>query len=520
MNSEVSIHLISQFKEIFVSDGECYYGQYIPEKIDTEKNKEIGKYYTNKGAVTEQHIKEHLEGRVGLGIVPITYDNKSRFGVIDIDDYDTNHLDFILDMIFTYNIPLFPFRSKSGGLHIYLFFKQELPSKYVRDIMLQFARLFGLHKKTEIFPKQVTIENKAGSWINLPYYNTDQRYLYNSDKGPYSILEAFDLILNSKTTKSDIELFFDNLPLNDAPPCLQTLYFQKDITFRNNYMFNMAVYHKSKFGDEFEDHLVTINGRLQDPIGIEELVRTIITSHKKKNYSYKCNEQPICDFCSKSECKKKKYGIGSGLISELSFEELIQYMSDPPHYGWKINSKELKFFNESDIINQTTFREMCFRELHILPVRLSDIKWTEVINTATNNMQIKEINPEDDISPGQMLKDYMVEFFEHRAIAKNKEQITMDKIFKDEDKKYYVFKPKNLLAFLIYQKQFRYFGQTEIQDRLRKMGAEPTKYYVNQDIGSIRVWTLPYTALEKYKHKIITYTEEFKLEDLYDEKKF
>jgi hypothetical protein len=50
----------------------------------------------------------------------------------------------------------------------------------------------------------------------------------------------------------------------------------------------------------------------------------------------------------------------------------------------------------------------------------------------------------------------------------------------------------------VHQKQFRHYGQTEIQDRLRALGGNPQKYYIDKETSSTRVWTLPYTALDKF----------------------
>jgi hypothetical protein len=216
--------------------------------------------------------------------------------------------------------------------------------------------------------------------------------------------------------------------------------------------------------------------------------------------------------CNKIECKKRKYGIGGIEISELSYEDFIQYNTDPPYYEWIVNDTSLKFYNEQDIITQTKFRELCFRELHILPVKLKEINWTMIINTALNNIIIKDINEEDDISPGALFKEYLIEFLEDRAHAMTKPQILFDRVYKDDAISSYVFKAKNLIVFLIHQKQFRFYGQTEIQDRLKQLGGMPKKYYIDKDNGAIRVWVLPFTALTKFvddEPKIADYEIDF-----------
>ena len=48
-----------------------------------------------------------------------------KFGTIDIDskDYKDFSIKKYLDIIKEYDLPLIPVKSKSGGLHLYLFLK-------------------------------------------------------------------------------------------------------------------------------------------------------------------------------------------------------------------------------------------------------------------------------------------------------------------------------------------------------------------------------------------------------------
>jgi len=51
-----------------------------------------------------------------------------------------------------------PCRSKSGGLHLYLFFLEALPAELVDAKLKQFVTWLGLSKETERFPKQTHLE--------------------------------------------------------------------------------------------------------------------------------------------------------------------------------------------------------------------------------------------------------------------------------------------------------------------------------------------------------------------------
>ncbi len=498
----ISLLTLNDFASIFVGNANVRgVNETSEEKEENGKRKSTN--YTKTEKVTEAHYQDHLEGKIGLGIVPIRADNTCSFSVIDIDVYYKEHL-HVLSFIKKTNLPLIPFRSKSGGLHLYVFWEKPIKAKDAVEIMSTIRRTMLLDKKTEIFPKQTFIKSdSAGNWINLPYYHAEQteRYMMDENGRPLSVDEALYSIRDRMQTKTNIESIISNLPLSDAPPCLQAIYLSGETSNRNLYLFSLARYFKTKVGDDFEFAVVEANNLLTKPIPIDELQKTVIATHKKKEYSYKCKDEPICSICDKEECKKRKYGIGGDEVSELSFGDFIQYASDPPYYEWMINEKALKFWSESDIIGQNAFRNLCFRHLAILPGRLAEPAWTKIINSALQNMIVKAVEQEMDISSGSLFVSYIAEFLTSRAMAMTKEQILADRVYRDEEKSAYVFKPKQFLVFLIQQKQFRYYGISEIQDRLKAMGASPARYYINQENTSARVWIFPIEAIDTFVEK-------------------
>jgi len=489
---------LQDFQSIFSGNQEAY-GVHIYSSKKTKGKKEEGENYTKVQPVTEQQYQEHLNGKTGLGLIPIRNDNTCKFAILDIDTYDQEIISSHLDFIYEYDVPVIPFKSKSGGLHVYLFLEVPVAANAVKNYMSQIATLLGLTDKTEIFPKQATlIAGQVGNWINLPYYNLNKSCALNRDGTDIIFEQAIIYIKDHTQTEQSLLQYFENLPLADGPCCLQHIYLKKETNFRNEYLFSLTCYYKAKYGDDFEFKISEANNHLTEPISIGELQKTIITTHKKKDYTYKCGTDPILSFCNKVLCKTKQYGVGGQEISNLDFEEFIQYTSDPPYYEWIINNKSLRFFSELEIIQQQRFRALCFRDLHLLPNRIKDSVWTRIINQALENITIKQINSEEDISPGTLFKEHLVEFLEKRAPAKSRQQILVDRVYKDRELNQYVFKAQNLVTFLISQKQFRFYGTTEIQVKLKELGGAPKKFYIDKHAKSTRVWILPFTALEKF----------------------
>jgi len=494
--------LLEKFKYIFYGNKNGY-GQHAPEKgLVKEGEKVNGKSWTEKKILEISQYEKHLRGETGLGLVPIDNNGLVKWIAIDIDNYNPRYTTSILQKIFNNNLPFHPFRSKSGGLHLYMFFKELIAFKSIKENIDDFLPVLGLKSNIEIFPKQQKLkEDQIGNWINLPYFgnaNTVQ-YLFDKNMRPLELDAALTTIENSLLDKETFLFHIEKLSFNDAPPCLQTIYYNGDCEMRNEFLFGCATYFKTKFKDDFEEEINKLNKEMNRPLEQKELDHTVINSHKKKDYSYKCSQLPCSDFCNKDLCVTRKYGIGQEDTAGLKFEDFIQYGSDPPYYEWTINGKILMFNEEAEIIAQNKFRELCLRYLHILPQKLREKSWTNIINRALKNVIVKEVNIEDDISMGSIFLNHLYEFFENRIHAENITQILIKRVFKDELKETYVFKSKDLLEYLYDQANFKGFKISEIHSRLKRMGAITERLYIDKNNQGIRVWRLGFKAISSLK---------------------
>ena len=162
---------MNKFKNIF-NGLTIAYGQYQPGERG-ENGKQKGKAFIVRGTVTDELWKNHLEGKgAALGIIPITEDNDCRWGCIDIDEYNFDHSKLI-QSIRTSNLPLIVCRSKSGGAHVFLFTKENIPASLMQSKLKEMAIILG-YEGSEIFPKQTEIlvdRGDTGNFLNLPYYN-------------------------------------------------------------------------------------------------------------------------------------------------------------------------------------------------------------------------------------------------------------------------------------------------------------------------------------------------------------
>ena len=115
--------------KIFEGNSDLFITTSSTGEVD-ERGKVQVKTITIHEPVTSKLWKDHLEGKQRIGIKP-EKDDKCRWGCIDVDPH--NYKDYnqkkIVDIIKEFQLPLIPARSKSGGLHLFLFLDDWYPIK-------------------------------------------------------------------------------------------------------------------------------------------------------------------------------------------------------------------------------------------------------------------------------------------------------------------------------------------------------------------------------------------------------
>jgi len=282
---------------------------------------------------------------------------------------------------------------------------------------------------------------------------------------PMDIEQALIAIKEDKVrSHAEYITFFENLAHTEAPPCLQSLYYLNDIAeSRNSYLFSFGVYLFKQNEDTFQHELYKVNQRMPDPLPDDELENTVLKSIRTKSYGYKCKESPLVDFCSTVECKKREWGVGDGgYVSNLDFGPIKQVALDPPEYYWEINTKQVRFKDEDEILNQAKFRTICMRSLLVAPYKLKDGEWTKIINSALADITVEEATA-GEMSPKGRLLSYFAEFVLDRPFAKERWQVKSAKVFHDAHKKVYLFRGQDFAEFTHINKGFKDYSEKDIR---------------------------------------------------------
>lgn len=457
------------YRELF-SGGTSAYGVsiYTGEKDDSGKYK--CNSYTESGAPGPDKYQDHLNGVKGLGIRPMRDDGQVTFATIDLDVYDKD-LTETVKLLYSHNLPLNCFRSKSGGLHIYVFFEAPVLSKDATNLLTEVVGVFNLKSRSgdiEIFPKNDT------SWINLPFFNAakSNQVLYLPDGSTLTHLpDVLEKLKNSKTTIDKFQGALDRLPLADAPPCLQTLLITKAVGEgqRNELFFNMGVYLRSKHGeDDFSPYMSQANYQhLDNPLSDGE-IKALVQSHRKKSYAYKCKEAPICAVCRKGQCYRREHGVRAAGIPDIDYGQLVKYIEDPVRWEWNVGGQIMHFTDAKQLINPTEFRAKCVDQLDILPKEFKKEEWNTVVRTALAGIEQVD-NSGEDLNEGGLFRAHFEKYIQDRPEAREKSHIKQGKIYIDDE--YYYFDNIHLYEYLN-TRGMRDLTTQKMRQRLEKMGVK------------------------------------------------
>ena len=439
----------------------------------------------------------HLAGKQGVGIIPIREDNCCYFGALDIDDRTVNHID-LEDAC--KNLPVVVCRSKSGGAHVYVFFTEPVPAIIVQEKLNEWAAALGVGG-CEVFPKQIkrASDKDIGNWINMPYFGGDDtdRMAY---KGGVKIgmAEFIAYAHSRRITPQQLASIVLNIKedlFSDGPPCLQHLVtkgFPEGT--RNQGLYAVAVYYKKRNPDTCEADVMSFNTKyMQPPLSLSE-VQTIVKSVNRKDYAYKCKEQPLCNHCNKKACLGRKFGIGNGGGHDggarVQIGNITKIDTEPPIWIIDIEGERVEVDTDT-LQQQRKFQTVCMERIHKCPPTINATRWSGILNELLKNVEIIPA-PEDAGVRGQFY-EILDQFLTERPISTVREELIVGRCYHDHDSKQVWFRSRDLIVYLE-SKRFK-ATESKIWSYLRKKGAGNDRVRAGAKLVSI--WTLPESLLPK-----------------------
>lgn len=136
------------------------------------KGKVSAKVATVEGALTPELAAAHLAGEASIGVAPVKADSTCSWGVLDVDWYDMPE-DEVRALAGRLRTRAAAFRTKSRGLHIYVFMSEPIPAREMHDYLVVLRKRLPkkAREKTELFPKEtqvVVTQDSEPTAVNLP----------------------------------------------------------------------------------------------------------------------------------------------------------------------------------------------------------------------------------------------------------------------------------------------------------------------------------------------------------------
>ncbi len=352
--------------KLFQGDNTCYLKSSLTGE-DDERGKKGAQYQTVHESLTPTHWKHHLAGKTRIGIRPEIGD-ECLWGCIDVDP--NNYKDYsekkYVEIITRYGLPFVPVASKSGGLHIFVFFtelaKVDKVSKKLNEINEQYFL------SNEVFPM-----NKA---VNMPYFNSDRtmEYAFDENNTPLMVGGFLDIAEKKKVNPNDffkfqVQDYEAESEWSHYPPCVQKLIQEGwSGNNRNNYLFNVLVLEMKKNSTLAVKNLEEIGLARNSEIFSTPLPRNEVSSLcksvHKQGYEFQCPPkhaefQPICN---KELCKNRRLGIGEAIPEIIDAFGNITYIQDTKNVWYEFDFKgQHVMVTPEDMKDEKSFRVKLLR---------------------------------------------------------------------------------------------------------------------------------------------------------------
>jgi hypothetical protein len=434
--------MIERFKNIFEGLDRAH-GVTIVGESNGNGQKVKGKSFVKREPVTDELWQNHLNGTENLGIIPINDDNECKWGCIDIDSYAEFDHKKLISQIANLKLPLMVCRSKSGGAHVFLFTKEYVSASLMQDKLNEIRSVLG-YGGSEVFPKQRELKSKddTGNFLNLPYFSASKtvRYAFDGDGNSVSLeyfYELYDIVKISAEELESLEIVRPQTPYSDGPPCIELMAQNKiGEGGRNNALFHYGVYAKQKWPENWKSKLVVFNETaMQQPLSDKE-VEIITTQHDKKDWGYKCNDQPMCSLCDKKLCRSRKFGIGQEIVFP-NLTDLQVVNLEEPYYYMNVDGDRLYLDSAKHLTNQSLFQEECVKQLRLNPKTLKVDDWKKITNILLKNAEVTE--PAEGTGTKDILKNYLEDYCVNRIQKDDFEDLKNGGTYTKEGYHHFVF---------------------------------------------------------------------------------
>ena len=527
----------SRFLELF--DGsKRKYGIFKPSGLKRSDGKVEGEYNWKEFPVDGNELPiftDHIEGKTPIGIVPTRPDGSCSYGCIDVDKIKSvDEANEVLAKIKSWNLPFIPFKSKSGGIHAYLFVDGSVSAKELKTRLRTLSLKLGRPKKTiDIFPVQTRLsEDGTGNMLNVPYFNAkdtgpERRWaIKDYDMNDLYTLEEFLQMPIKKITPE--ELFkIGNKFTSDYPPCMD-YYFENNVGEgeRDKVLMQFGCVARKIHGDDQEkvnnDMYEFVEKHFQSKDGFtpKEFSTKVSQVMRKKDvvdqkdeediwlYKNNCRQIDELGHCDRVGCRTRKYGLVEKIVMVTDYR-MLKTMPRR-HLLTMVNEQgdEIVVSMTTDQLwTQNTIAKRCWEE---------NIQWTmlpsEEFQTMKDNWftQMKIVDSYDE-GEEKMSEFFSIltAFIDERRGGNDISQIEMGYVWKDDKENGRYF--WNVTSFKNYAKQkYNKAYETSLGEILAKLCEKEKNKYPDKKDACKRFIQL-HKTYQEYKGRCYSTLQTFKV---------
>ena len=255
----------------------------------------------------------------------------------------------------------------------------------------------------------------------------------------------------------------------------------------------MAVYYKKKFPDNFEDMVQKANAYHFEPMLGTKEVENIIKSANKKDFFYKCNDSPCVQLCNKSECYKRRYGIGnSGAANYVVFDNLTKHVAlDSVRWYVDIQGTRIQVTTE-ELFNQRLLQRKIADSTTKRFQPMKEEKWGEILDQLFKTCETID-DPEDASKQGQF-KRLVIKWLNSKTLGDKKtDLIGFHNSYVDSESKRVFFRSPDLFNYLRNAK-FQYLEQDIYHWLKDHLNGENKTVRIDKD-QTAACWSIPSSYL-------------------------
>lgn len=470
------------------------HGTYREEEENTSKRKrEIKKTArTRHEPVTLELWQQHLSGDYHLGIITITEENTCWWAVVDIDDYALDHRELV-SRLAGMRVPAIVCRTKSGGAHVYLFFAEPIPASEVMPKMRELSAALG-YGGSEVFPKQTEVvadQRGLGNWLNMPYFAGDRTtsYAYSQTGqglSPEQFLDQAERLRLDLRSFRKLTFQVSVAGWEEAPPCLEHLAgIGVAQGVQNNALFSFGVLAKKRSPEGWVELLHRWNETLFRPPHPMDRVASVVKSLEKRDYNYKCKDQPCVSYCNMVLCRSREYGIGPGGGADI-IDSVRVLATEPPIFYVLLKTGGTVECTSESVLNPRSFQKCTLEQTTtVLPLYKLET-WLPQVQKAIENATIVDA-PAEVGTTGQ-LAELIERFCTDRHAGEQRDDLLLGKPWRDEETGRVWFRLRDLVEFLE-RNRFRLLARGQITERIKNMSGGPDFFNIRKK--GVNVWYVP-----------------------------